>query len=109
MPWLVRDEVVLASLEVAGGRTARARGLLGRDGIDGALLLSPCRSVHTIRMRFAIDVAFVDGDMRVVRTVRLRPNRLTRPCMGARAVIEAEAGSFASWDLAVGDELEIRE
>lgn len=109
MPWLVRDEEVLASVEVARGRSERARGLLGRDGIDGALLLSPCRSVHTIRMRFAIDVAFVDSDMRVVRTTRLAPNRLTRPCVAARAVIEAEAGSFASWDLAVGDELEIRE
>ena len=37
-------------------------GLLGRDGIEGALLLRPARSVHTLGMRFAIDVAFCDAD-----------------------------------------------
>jgi uncharacterized protein len=109
MAWLVRDDVVLASLEVAEGRAARAKGLLGRDGIDGALLLQPCRSVHTIRMRFPIDVAFVDEDLKVIRVVQLPPNRVTRPCLGAHGVVEAPAGCFASWELVVGDELEVRE
>ena len=108
MPWLVRDDVVLASLEVAAGRAARAKGLLGRDGLDGAILLRPCRSVHSFRMRFPIDVAFLDADMTVVRTSRLVPNRVTPPCWSARAVVEAEAGSFASWGLNIGDQLEVR-
>lgn len=108
MAWLVRDDEVLASLEVARGRAARAKGLLGRDGIDGAILLAPCRSVHTFRMRFPIDVAFLDGDMVVVRTTRLEPNRLTSPCWSSRSVVEAEAGAFASWGLRVGDQLEVR-
>ena len=37
-----RDGEVLASLEVADDRRARAAGLLGRDGFDGALLLPAC-------------------------------------------------------------------
>ncbi len=41
MPWLLRDGEVLATLEVAESFAGRARGLLGRDGIDGALLLAP--------------------------------------------------------------------
>ena len=41
--WLVRGNDVLASLEVAESGAARRRGLLGRDGIDGALLLQPAR------------------------------------------------------------------
>jgi uncharacterized protein len=109
MAWLVRDDEVLASLEVATTRRDRARGLLGRDGIDGAIYLAPCRSVHTMRMRFPIDVAFVDADMVVVRVVQLRPGRVTRPCWRARGVVEAEAGSFASWELRRGDVLEVRE
>ena len=109
MAWLVRDGEVLASLEVADSRRARARGLLGRDGIDGAIYLAPCRSVHTLRMRFPIDVAFVDDQMVVRRVLRLRPGRITRPCLRARGVVEAEAGSFASWGLAVGDVLEVRQ
>ena len=32
--WLVAEDRVVASLEVADTRAARRRGLLGRDGID---------------------------------------------------------------------------
>jgi uncharacterized membrane protein (UPF0127 family) len=109
MPWLLREGEVLAALEIARGRAARGRGLLGREGIDGALLLPRTRSVHTMWMRFPIDVAFCDGDMRVLDTLFLRPNRVSRPRLRARCVIEAEAGAFDRWRLAPGDELEVRE
>ena len=109
MAWLVRDDEVLASLEVADSRRDRARGLLGRDGFEGAIYLAPCRSVHTFGMQFPIDVAFVDADLVVRRVVQLRPGRVTRPCWRARGVIEAEAGSFTAWDLRVGDELEVKQ
>jgi uncharacterized membrane protein (UPF0127 family) len=108
VPWLVHDSKVLATLEVADSITSRTRGLLGRDGIEGALLLSPARSVHTLRMRFAIDVAFCDADMVVLRVVTMVPNRVSRPMWRARAVVEAEAGSFGRWNLRTGDRLEIR-
>ncbi|HEX5365941.1 MAG TPA: DUF192 domain-containing protein [Acidimicrobiales bacterium] len=108
MAWLLRDGEVLASLEVAPGRHARARGLLGRDGVEGALLLRPARSVHTVGMRFPIDVAFCDGDLRVVRTTTMPRFRVSRPVLRARAVIEAEAGSFSRWGLRPGDQLEVK-
>ena len=106
MAWLLRDGDVLASLEVAADRRARRKGLLGRDGIEGALLLAPARSVHSIGMRFPIDVAWLDGDLTVLRMVRLDRNRMTRPVVRARSVLEAEAGAFARWGLHVGDQLE---
>jgi uncharacterized membrane protein (UPF0127 family) len=106
MGWLLRDGEVLASLEVADTRHGRRRGLLGRNGIEGALLLEPAKSVHTIGMRFPIDVAWCDGDLRVLRTARMAPHRLSRPVPRARLVLEAEAGSFAHWNLQVGDQLE---
>lgn len=108
MPWLVRDEQVLATLEIADSVRGRTRGLLGRDAIEGALLLRPARSVHSFGMRFPIDVAFVDRDLVVLRTCRLRPNRMTLPVWRAHAVIEAEAGAFSRWGLEPGDRLEIR-
>ena len=108
MPWLVHDDKVLATLEVADSARGRARGLLGRDGFEGAILLAPARSIHTVRMRFAIDVAYLDGDDRVLRIVTMQPNRLGMPVMKARSVIEAEAGSFERWALRVGDRVEIR-
>jgi uncharacterized protein len=106
--WLLRDGEVLASLEVAGDRRARSRGLLGRDGVDGALLLRPCRSVHTVGMRFPIDVAFCDGDLRVLRVVTMPRHRLSRLVWRSRAVVEAEAGAFARWGLQAGDRLEVK-
>jgi uncharacterized membrane protein (UPF0127 family) len=108
MAWLLRDGDVLASLEVAASGAARRKGLLGRDGVDGALLLQPCRSVHTLGMRFPLDVAWCDRDLVVLRTARLPRHRLSRPVWRAGAVIEAEAGAFARWDLQVGQQLEVR-
>jgi uncharacterized membrane protein (UPF0127 family) len=105
---LVKDGVVLASIEVAGGRAAKARGLLGRDGIDGVLVLDGVRSVHTIGMRFAIDVAFCDRDGLVLRSVTVPRWRVTRPVPRAARVIEAEAGAFSRWGVAVGDRIELR-
>ncbi len=99
----------MASLEVADTRPARRRGLMGREGIEGALLLVPARSVHTFGMRFPIDVAWCDSDLRVVRLAQMRRRRLSRPVPRAHAVLEAEAGSFTRWSLKVGDPLECQD
>ena len=108
MSWLLREGEVLAALEVADSRRARRRGLLGRDGFEGALLLSPARAVHTIGMRFPIDVAYCDDAMCVLETLCMRPGRVGMPRLRARCVIEAEAGAFERWTLRVGDELEVK-
>ena len=108
MAWLLRDGEVLASLEIASGRGARRRGLLGRPGFEGALLLERTRSVHSFGMAFPLDVAVCDADLVVLHTRRLVPGRVTLPVARGRQVIEAEAGCFARWALVVGDALEVR-
>jgi uncharacterized protein len=107
--WLLREGEVLAALEVAESREERMVGLLKRDSIEGAILIQPARSVHSVGMAFAIDVAFCTRDLVVLRTLCLRPGRMTRPCLRGGCVIEAEAGAFERWNLRVGDRLEIRE
>lgn len=107
VPWLLRDGRVLASLEIASTRSDRRRGLLGRDGVDGALLIEPARSVHTIGMRFPIDVAYIDADGVVLKTKTMPPQRIGAPVMKATAVVEAQAGRFRSWELHPGQTLEI--
>ena len=106
--WLVSEGRVLASLEVASGRAERRRGLLGRDALDGALLLERVRWVHTLGMRFPLDVAYLDADGNVLKTVRMGRHRVGVPVMKARSVVEAEAGAFSRWGLHVGDRLEVR-
>lgn len=105
--WLLRGGEVLAAAEVANSTGARLRGLLGRRGYEGALFLPRTRAVHSVGMRFAIDVAFLDPEMRVVDAVRLPPWRVCRPRRRCRAVLEAEAGAFERWRLRPGDQLEL--
>ena len=109
MAWLVSDGRVLASAEVTTDRRSRRRGLLGRDGYEGAFVIRPCRWVHTVRLRFPIDVAYLDGESTVVKTVQMAKHRLGVPVWRARLVIEAEAGAFERWGLRVGDVIEVRE
>jgi hypothetical protein len=108
MAWLVRDGEVLAAVEVAQTARARRRGLMHRDGFDGALVLRPCRNVHTVGMKFPIDVAFCDGDGTVLRTSTLAPWRISPVVRRSAFAIEAEAGAFDRWRLARGDRVELR-
>lgn len=106
--WLLRDGEVLAAAEVAGTFGRRSKGLLGRSGYDGALILPRTRAVHSAGMRFAVDVAFLSADLRVLDAVVLAPWRCTRPRLRSWAVLEAEAGAFERWKLRPGDQLEFR-
>ena len=94
-------------LRIAASYRARTRGLLGADGLAGALLLTPASSVHTVRMRFAIDVAYLDRRLRVLAVRTMPPGRVGRPRLRARHVLEAEAGALARWGVARGVRLEV--
>jgi uncharacterized membrane protein (UPF0127 family) len=106
--WLLRQGDVLAAAEVAETFAQRSRGLLGKSSFDGALILPRTRSVHTLGMRFAVDVAVCNKDMVVVGVTTLRPWRMSLPRRGGRSVVEAQAGAFERWGLRVGDQLELR-
>lgn len=87
--------------------TARLCGLLGRRGLaEGhALLLQPCSAVHTLGMRFDIDVVFLGPDQGVLKIERgLRPWRFAS-CRRARSVLELAAGGAARHGIAVGQPL----
>ncbi|QJT03786.1 DUF192 domain-containing protein [Streptomyces asoensis] len=95
-------------LEIAASYRARTRGLLGRDSVDGALLLSPAGSVHTFRMRMPIDVAYLDRRLRVIAVRTMRPGRLGLPRLRSRHVLEAAAGAMEAWGLRVGVRVKVR-
>ncbi|MBV9212425.1 MAG: DUF192 domain-containing protein [Actinobacteria bacterium] len=69
--------------------------LLGLAGLElvvvpprHALLLRPCRSVHTFGMRFDLDLIFLDAHGRVVAVERAVPPGRIRTCRAAAAVLE---------------------
>lgn len=75
----------------------RARGLLGRSPLEGGegLLIGPCRAVHTMGMRYPIDVAFLDQGGTVVATYqKLEPNRRTGYHGEAAWALELPAGTL---------------
>jgi uncharacterized membrane protein (UPF0127 family) len=84
-----------SGLVIVEARSAHAR-LLGLAGLAElpeyiGLLLPRCRSVHTIGMRFAIDLVWLDEE--VVRVDRAVPPWRVRSCRAARAVLETRAGA----------------
>lgn len=102
MSHLVVDGKRVAGLEIAATARARGKGLLGREGVDGALLLKPCRHVHSMRMRFSIDIAHLDKTGTVIAVETLRPNRMARFHRRTRSILEAEGDSFAVWGITAG-------
>jgi uncharacterized protein len=106
--WLLRGGDVVCALEMTDSSSERG-ALRGRSGCDGALHLEGARTVHTVGMKFPVDVAFLSLDLTVVRVARLRPWRVAVGGRGARSAVETEAGAFERWGVRVGDQLEVRE
>jgi uncharacterized protein len=92
---IAQDAIVLE----AGRFRARLVGLafMSRHDLPSghALLLRPCSSVHTLGMRFPIDVAFADGDGTVLRVIRDLSRRKVARCPGAAVALEAHTGELS--------------
>jgi hypothetical protein len=104
-----REVVVCERCTVADGPISRLKGLLGKRELrpGEGVLLRPANMVHTWFMRFAIDVVFVDADMRIVGI-----NHNTGPWSvtgrrGARSVIELRAGECRRRGIEHGAELRV--
>lgn len=99
---------VLASVRDAETPWERAIGLIGRQHIepDGGLWLQPCSTVHTIGMRFPIDVLLLDRCGRIVAIAPDVPP--LRPFVSHRStaiIVELPAGASSRNGFQVGDEL----
>ena len=91
---------------VLGRWHERLRGLLWSAPDARAVALPRCRSIHTHGMSYAIDVAFVGRDGRVLRALRgLAPGGLAS-CPGASCVLERPASGLP-W-VREGDRLWVR-
>ena len=83
------------TLHVASAFNARRKGLAKMDAMppDHALHIMRCNAIHTIGMRFALDLVWLAKDGHIVRVDEdVAPRRLKR-CSGARTVIETRAGA----------------
>jgi uncharacterized protein len=108
---LTRGRVVCEEVTIADKARRRMRGLLGRPSLPSGegMLLQPAPSIHTAFMRFAIDVVFMDGTLRVKKIIEeLRPWRMAS-AHHAWAALELAAGEANRRGIAVGDQLGVVE
>jgi uncharacterized membrane protein (UPF0127 family) len=107
-----RGTVLGEQVGVADTSVRRMIGLLGRRSLDAGagLLILPSQAVHTIGMRFPIDVVFVDRLCHVSSlTSSLAPNRLSGLHWRARYVLELPVGAIAQSGTAIGDEVRVED
>ncbi len=86
------SQTVIHGLEVpvADSRRSRLAGLawLDAERAGTGLLIPGCSSVHTVGMRFRIDILFLEEDGRLRRScLQVPPNRCLW-CPGAKSVLE---------------------
>ena len=103
-----RGTVLVARVEIAGTGGSRSKGLLGRDGLlpGEGLWITPCESVHTFFMRFAIDLVYLDREF-CVKKVRsnVGPWRMSA-CLTAHSVLELPVGVVIASRTERGDTVE---
>jgi len=105
-----QEEALADHAELAITLASRLIGLLGRASLPAgeALVLAQCHSIHTVGMRFPIDVIFIDRAWRVVALKpAVPPWRLVWPVQGAWGVIEMAVGAIQACALEVGDQLHL--
>jgi len=106
-----RSTVLCSRATLARGLRASTRGLLGRNQLsrDEGLIIEAARFLplmwmHTLFMRFPIDVVFLGRDSRVVKIeASLEPWHVSSIVFGARQAVELSAGAANLANTAIGD------
>ena len=107
-----RSQYLATRLSVADTHWSRLRGLIGKTPSDfeqeRGLWIVPCRGVHTLGMRFPIDVVYLSRAKLVVHLEPgLAPWRFAPVRLQAASVLELPENTIRSTGTTIGDQLEI--
>jgi uncharacterized protein len=107
-----RGVYLATQLAVADTHWTRLRGLLGTPRSDfgkgHGIWIRPCRGVHTLAMRFPIDVVYLDPEGTVVHIEPdLHPWRFAAIRLQAASVLELPGKTVTDTGTALGDKIEI--
>ena len=106
----VRQSVLGDRIGVADTTLTRFVGLMGRGSLapGHGLIIRPSNGVHTLWMRFSIDVLLLDKQNRVLSAYRnLRPFRITAINWKAFSALELPPGTIAATNTQLGDQLQL--
>jgi uncharacterized membrane protein (UPF0127 family) len=101
----------LANVRIARSFWSRFFGLLGRRSLKEmeGLLFVPGGSIHTLGMRFAIDVIFLDAQMTVLRvSANVRPWRCALAPRHTRYVLEVPAHAAGACGVEAGQAISLQ-
>ena len=109
---VTRQAFLATELSVANTHLRRLLGLLRQDrsafSHGRGLLIAPCHGVHTLGMRFPIDVVYLDAGNRIIDLhENVRPWRFTPMRMEAATVLELPIHTIVATGSTVGDQVEI--
>ena len=105
----VDERTTSARIRLAVSWWTRAVGLLATPSLHdpSGLWIEPCNSVHTMGMRYPIDLVFVRADGTVAKVVdNVVPWRLAG-CRGARSTLELRAGLASELRLVPGSRVRL--
>lgn len=108
--WRLRNtenEVIELRVYPATNFFTRLRGLLFRRSLAEreGLWIKPCNAIHTLGMRYAIDVLFLDAQFNVVAIHHAVTARRFKRCGVASSVLEMLGGSAAQLGIVTGSKI----
>jgi len=107
-----KDTLLAWRAEIADSAGARLIGLLGRRNLEsgGGLWLVPTNSIHTVGMRFPIDVLMLSRHAIVVGLRKsVRPFSIVWPNFRANSILELPPETISKTQTEAGDRIEIAE
>jgi uncharacterized protein len=104
-----RNTVLADRALIADTSKARKTGLLKHDRLESGegLWITPCEGVHTVGMKFSIDVLFLNKKRKVVKIRAAMPRWRLAACLRAHSVLELPSGTAAATKTTPGDQLEL--
>ena len=84
----------------------RFKGLMFKKDFDECMLFCNLKdsSIHTLFMKFEIDIYFLDSDKVIIEKTSLKPWKVYRPKKSAKYILETRKNRL---NLRVNDELEL--
>jgi uncharacterized membrane protein (UPF0127 family) len=103
-----RETMLADRALIADTSTTRKTGLLKHERLEPGegLWIKPCEGVHTVGMKFPIDVLFLDKKRKVVKIRAAMPRWRMAACLWAHSVLELPSGTAAATRTTRGDQLE---
>jgi hypothetical protein len=107
---LTKKSWLATKVRIADNFLTRLVGLLKRShlGPEEALWLMPSKGIHTIGMKFPIDVIFLSRDFHVLGLIpSMLPNRISGVHFRGFSVVELPNGTIKKSQTEIGDQFEI--